>query len=107
VASLVNKHYYKQSGSRIDLKSEVLMGTCSFGTTFLTNQALAYVTFPVQALMKSSKIIAILLVSFLLGYKGQHSKSQYLCGIIITGAIVLFNLTNNVNCSINYSSNFP
>jgi len=95
LAYCVRKYYCKQLGTKIDLKSEVLMGTCSFGTTFLTNQALAYVTFPVQALMKSSKIIAILLVSFLMGYKSQHTKSQYFCGIVITGAIILFNLTNN------------
>jgi UDP-galactose transporter B1 len=77
----------------MDIKSELIIGSCSFGSVFMASQALAYVSFPVQAIMKSSKIISILIVSFLLGFKGQHSRSQYLCGFIITAGIVVFNLT--------------
>lgn len=93
LAFLVNRFYYKQSESKMDVKSEVIIGTCSFGSVFMASQALAFVSFPVQAIMKSSKILSILLVSFLLGFKGQHSRSQYLCGFIITAGIILFNLS--------------
>jgi len=93
LAFCVNKFYYKQTVSRMDVKSELIIGSCSFGSVFMASQALAYVSFPIQAIMKSSKIISILIVSFLLGFKGQHTKSQYLCGFIITTGIVIFNMT--------------
>jgi UDP-galactose transporter B1 len=93
LAACVNRFYYGQKASRMDLKSELTIGFCSFGSVFMASQALAYVSFPIQAIMKSSKIISILIVSFLLGVKGQHTKSQYFCGVIITTGIVIFNLT--------------
>lgn len=93
LAALVNRFYYKQTESKMDIKSELVIGTCSFGSVFMASQALAYVPFPVQAIMKSSKIISILLISLLLGFKGQHTRSQYFCGFIITAGIVIFNLS--------------
>jgi len=93
LAAAVNRFYYGQKQSRMDLKSELTIGFCSFGSVFMASQALAWVSFPIQAIMKSSKIISILIVSFLFGFKGQHGRSQYLCGIIITTGIVIFNLT--------------
>jgi len=92
LAACVNRFYYNQSSSKMDLKSELLISGCSFGSVFMASQALAYVSFPIQAIMKSSKIISILLVSLILGVKG-HTKSQYFCGFIITAGIVIFNLT--------------
>jgi UDP-galactose transporter B1 len=94
VAMIVNRVHYKQTKSKMDLKSELLIAGCSFGSVFMAAQALAYISFPVQALMKSSKIISILIVSFLLGSKASHTKSQYFCGFIITLGIIIFNLTN-------------
>jgi len=94
VAAGVNRFVYNQKQSKMDIKSELLIASCSFGSVFLASQALAYVPFPVQAIMKSSKIISILIVSFILGAKGQHGKSQYFCGFIITAGIVLFNLSD-------------
>jgi UDP-galactose transporter B1 len=94
LALLVNRVYYNQTKSKMGLKSELLIAGCNFGSVFLASQALAFISFPIQALMKSSKIISILIVSFLLGSKAQHTKSQYFCGIIITAGIIIFNLTN-------------
>jgi len=94
VAMIVNRVHYKQTKSKMDLKSELLIAGCSFGSVFMAAQALAYISFPVQALMKSSKIISILIVSFLLGSKASHTKSQYFCGFIITLGIIIFNLSN-------------
>jgi len=96
LAAGVNRFYYNQSNSKMDLKSELLISGCSFGSVFMASQALAYVSFPIQAIMKSSKIISILLVSLILGVKG-HTKSQYFCGFIITAGIVIFNLTEGGN----------
>jgi len=92
LAACVNRFYYGVKASRMDLKSELVISSCSFGSVFMASQALAYVSFPIQAIMKSSKIISILIVSFILG-KGQHTRSQYFCGFIITAGIVIFNLT--------------
>jgi len=92
LAAFVNRYYYNQKQSKMDIKSELLIASCSFGSVFLASQALAYVPFPVQAIMKSSKIISILIVSFIIGAKGQHGKSQYFCGFIITTGIVIFNM---------------
>jgi len=97
LAAAVNRFYYNQKQSRMDLKSELIISTCSFGSVFMASQALAWVSFPVQAIMKSSKIISILIVSFLLGFKGQHTKSQYFCGFIITAGIIIFNLSEGSN----------
>jgi len=94
LAACVNRFYHGQKQSKMDIKSELLIASCSFGSVFLASQALAYVPFPVQAIMKSSKIISILIVSFIMGAKGQHGKSQYFCGFIITAGIVLFNLSD-------------
>jgi UDP-galactose transporter B1 len=95
LAMAVNRLHYGEKKSKMDLKSELIIAGCSFGSVFLAAQALAYVSFPVQALMKSSKIISILIVSFLLRSNAKHTKSQYFCGFIITLGIVIFNLTQD------------
>jgi len=53
--------------------------------------ALNYVSYPVQALMKSSKILSVLLVTFFIGGK-RHSKYEYSCAILIALGILIFNL---------------
>jgi UDP-galactose transporter B1 len=93
VAALVNRLYYKQYKSNMDLKSELLIAVTGFISAYLTSLALSYVSFPIQAIMKSSKIISILAVSLILRVKGQHTKSQYFCGVVITLGIILFNLS--------------
>jgi UDP-galactose transporter B1 len=95
IAALVNRIYYKKSKSSMDLKSELKIASFSFVSVFLASQALAYVSFPIQAIMKSSKIISILIVSLVLGSKQKFAKSQYLCGFLITAGIVLFNVSDN------------
>jgi len=78
----------------MDLKTELSIAGCNFGTMICANTALSYVSYPVQALMKSSKILSILMVSlcFAGAVKKKYTKSQYLSGFIITTGIVVFNL---------------
>jgi len=90
----VNRIKYGQTKSRMDLKSELTIAICSFGSVFLASQALAHISFPIQALMKSSKIISILIVAPLVRSKEKFTISQYICGFIITTGIVLFYLTD-------------
>ena len=91
LALLAKRFIEKQTKNSLPLKTQIKMSFVNFLSIFLASQALAYVSFPVQAIMKSSKIISILIVSFLLRIKGHHTKSQYACGFIITLGIILFN----------------
>jgi len=95
VAYCVNKFQYNDTKSKMDFKSELLIASCSFGSVFLAAQSLAFISFPVQALMKSSKIISILIVSLILRLASNHTKKQYFCGFLITLGIVIFNLTDD------------
>jgi UDP-galactose transporter B1 len=95
LAMAVNRFYYGETKSKMDRRSELIIAGCSFGSVFLAAQALAYISFPVQALMKSSKIISILIVSFLMKSGAKHTNSQYFCGFIITLGIVIFNLSGD------------
>jgi len=56
------------------------------------NTALSFVSYPVQALMKSSKIVSILLVSFLIATGKKYGQMQYVSGGIITTGIIVFNV---------------
>lgn len=53
--------------------------------------ALKYISFPIQTLMKSSKILSVMLVSVLIGGK-KYTKLEYLCALCISIGIILFNL---------------
>jgi len=88
--------YYGLKGTKVDLKSQLLLGGCNYGSVTLGTQALAYVAFPFHAIMKSSKILAILMVSYVLGSKNQHTKSQYICGVLVTIGIIVFNFSQNL-----------
>jgi len=91
LAAFVQRTYFNQSKSKIDVKSQIKISAESFFSIFLSSQALAFVSFPIQAIMKSSKIISIIIVSLALRIKGQHTTSQYICGVIVTAGILLFN----------------
>jgi hypothetical protein len=86
--------YFKTSFhiSSLNSSSNLIKCLLSFGSVFLASQSLAYVSFPVQAIMKSSKILSILIVALLFGYSSQHTKRQYLCGLLITTGIIMFTL---------------
>jgi len=98
LAHCVNRYYYNLKQSAMDLKTELTIAGCNFGTMICANTALSFVSYPVQALMKSSKIISILMVSLLFGAifpamnKKKYTASQYFSGFVITTGIIIFNL---------------
>jgi len=92
VAGSIQKYYYGATKSAMDFRTELTIAGCNFGTMICANTALSYVSYPVQALLKSSKIISILLVSLLLGKAKKYTKSQYFSACVITMGIVVFNL---------------
>jgi UDP-galactose transporter B1 len=76
----------------LPLKTQWTLAGCTFGAGLFGNTALSFVSFPVQALMKSSKIMAILMVGLIFARGKVFTKYQYLSGIVITSGIVIFNL---------------
>jgi UDP-galactose transporter B1 len=92
LARSINVYYYNQDKSKMDLKTELTIGGCNFGTMICANTALSFVSYPVQALMKSSKIISILMVSLCFPTSKKFGKMQYVSGLIITTGIIVFNV---------------
>jgi UDP-galactose transporter B1 len=94
LARAINRYQFGLKQSAMDLKTELTIAGCNFGTMICANTALSFVSYPVQALMKSSKIISILMVSliFASATKKKYTASQYFSGFIITTGIVIFNL---------------
>lgn len=66
------------------------MGVYNSCSMILSNTALTLVSYPVQALIKSSKLLSIMLVGIIFGGK-KFSKSQYACALAITISIFIFN----------------
>lgn len=79
----------------VGLKNKIVMGVCNFGSVFFGNSALAHVSYPLHVMMKSSKTISIILVSFVLGRKNSHSLKQTLCAGLITAGILNFNFNQD------------
>jgi UDP-galactose transporter B1 len=92
LAHLVNVYYYNLDKSKMDWKTELTIGGCNFGTMICANTALSFVSYPVQALMKSSKIVSILMVSLCFATGKKYGRMQYLSGFIITLGIIVFNV---------------
>jgi len=92
LAASVNKYYYGITKSAMDFKTELTIAGSNFGTMICANTALSFVSYPVQALLKSSKIISILLVSLILGKAKKYTKAQYFSASVITMGIIVFNL---------------
>ena len=76
----------------IHLKDQFFLGLYNTVSMLGSNTALRYVSYPVQALMKSCKIISVILVTFVVGGK-KHSRIEVICAVIITIGIFIFNLT--------------
>mmetsp|Transcript_26745 Transcript_26745/g.23690 ORF Transcript_26745/g.23690 Transcript_26745/m.23690 type:complete len:112 (-) Transcript_26745:593-928(-) len=89
----------------MNLKTEISVGAFNFTSVFMATQALNYIPFPLQTITKSSKAVAILIMSYLLGSKNEYSLMQYLSGGVITTGLILFNLSKNEKFSIFDSEN--
>jgi solute carrier family 35 (UDP-galactose transporter), member B1 len=58
---------------------------------FTSNYALNFVNYPMQALVKSSKIIPVMIIGI---FRGTYSYPlvKYICAILITIGLIVFNL---------------
>ncbi|CAD8127767.1 unnamed protein product [Paramecium sonneborni] len=68
------------------------LGLLNFTSMIGALAALQYVSFPLQALVKSCKILSVLVVGLVLGNQ-KFTKQQILCGLIITIGIYIFNVS--------------
>jgi len=75
----------------IGLKEQIQMGFFNSFSMLGSNTALQHMSYPLQALFKSCKILSVLVVGLLYG-KTNYPLKEYLCGIIVTAGIVGFNL---------------
>jgi len=94
IARLVNYDY----PNRISEWDQLTMGACNGLSMLASNSALKFVSYPFQALMKSAKIMSIMLVSLVLGGK-PHRVQEYVTAALITLGIVLFNLSEQKSTS--------
>ncbi len=60
-------------------------------TIYCSNSALMYVSFPLQALFKSSKIMGVILFSMVNPYSRSESHTKWKLGLFFTVGIFLFN----------------
>ncbi|KRX01806.1 hypothetical protein PPERSA_00516 [Pseudocohnilembus persalinus] len=81
----------KQQMGQIDQAKMGLFGCVSM---LGSNYALSYVSYPVQALFKSCKVLSVLLVGLLFG-KTKYRFLQYLTGILVTLGVFGFNFMNS------------
>ena len=70
---------------------ELKIGVLNNLTMMSSNYALAYVDYPTQALVKSSKILPVMLMGIVRGTY-NHPLYKYICATIITLGIILFNV---------------
>lgn len=76
----------------LSLKEHFKLGLFNTTSMLGSNTALAYVSYPVQALMKSCKILSVMLVTFVVGGH-KHTRIEVFCAVLITIGIFIFNVT--------------
>jgi len=75
----------------ITFKEHFRLGLFNTISMLGSNTALNYVSYPVQALMKSCKILSVILVTFVVGGH-KHSRVEVFCALLITIGIFIFNV---------------
>lgn len=91
LAFFIKKFKFKTNQNSISKIDQIKLGIFNEISMMGSVSALKYVSYPVQALMKSAKILSVMLVTFLIGGK-KHTKLEYLCACLITVGILIFNL---------------
>lgn len=72
------------------VKGDLVVGLCNFLANYFTNYAIKFVSYPVVVLVKSSKVIFIVLIGSVSGvYK--PSLAQFMIAFTITAGLIIFN----------------
>jgi UDP-galactose transporter B1 len=91
LAGAINRFYYNLKQSALPFKLQFQVALFYSLSMFGSNAALKYISYPIQALMKSSKIISVMLISAVSGTE-KFSKIQYVSATVITLGIIIFNV---------------
>lgn len=79
------------SPKEFGMLEEMPLGVLNGWTIFCSNKALIYVSFPLQALFKSCKVLGVILVSLVNPYSKSLSRTKLKVGLVFTAGIFLFN----------------
>ncbi|EAS04592.1 UAA transporter family protein (macronuclear) [Tetrahymena thermophila SB210] len=93
LAFIVNK--VNQAKTQISFQEKFIMGFFNFVSMIGSNTALGYMSYPLQALFKSCKVLSVLIVGLIFG-KVDYPLNQYICGVVVTIGIILFNLCDDM-----------
>mmetsp|Transcript_27601 Transcript_27601/g.36206 ORF Transcript_27601/g.36206 Transcript_27601/m.36206 type:complete len:372 (+) Transcript_27601:95-1210(+) len=80
------------SGDKMPQNMFAMVGATYIGAMLTSNESLKHVNYPTQALGKSCKMIPVMLFGVLFAGK-QYSLREYLCVLLITAGIAMFQLS--------------
>ncbi|CCI49424.1 unnamed protein product [Albugo candida] len=91
ISSILATFFWKPEKPTLPLKPFAFTAFAYLGAMLCSNEALKHVSYPTQALGKSCKMIPVMLMGVLLGNK-KYSMQEYLCVVLITLGITMFQL---------------
>jgi hypothetical protein len=93
IATFISRVAQRKGSNPISLKDTLITGICNTGSVYLGNNALRYCSYLVLALVKSSKILSILMVTLLLPIEKETiTFKKFMTALVTTIGIVLFNI---------------
>jgi len=91
VYALVCMQFSPKSNYKVPVTDFCLSGGCYIFAMLFSNEALKYVSYPTQALGKSSKMVPVMLFGVLFGSK-KYKAFEYICVLLVTAGITMFQL---------------
>lgn len=74
-------------------RGELFVGFLNYSTMFTSNLALNFVSYPMQALVKSCKILPVMIAGIIRATY-SYPLIKYFCAILVTLGLVVFNFGN-------------
>jgi len=92
-ATFVNVLIFKKKESVVPVKEQFRLACLVSMSVIGGNMGLKYLSFHVQVLLKSSKVLSVALLSLATGVE-KFSRLQITSALLVTSGILIFNLTN-------------
>lgn len=93
IAAFISRVVQRKTSNPISYKYSIITGICNTGSVYLGNNALRFCSYLVLALVKSSKILSILMVTFLIPIENERiGLKKILTAVVTTAGIILFNV---------------
>ncbi|CAM9346715.1 unnamed protein product, partial [Heterosigma akashiwo] len=93
------------SGDKMPQNMFAAVGATYIGAMLTSNESLKHVNYPTQALGKSCKMIPVMLFGVLFAGK-KYSMKEYLCVLLITAGIAMFQMSGKTKSSGKENSYF-